>query len=101
MTRRSLLLLAAAGAARAQNRQNPPFVLPDSVDLQRDLVYSKPGGSELHLDLFLPKQGAGPFPAVVYVHGGGWQNGNRQAFQRQAAYMATKGFAGACIQYRL
>jgi acetyl esterase/lipase len=55
----------------------------------------------LHLDLYLPKNGAGPFPAVVYIHGGGWLNGNKTAFQRQAAYMATKGYAGACIEYRL
>ena len=64
-------------------------------------MYSRIGNREMHLDLFLPKEGAGPFPAVVYIHGGGWVNGNKTAFQRQAAYMAAKGFAGACIEYRL
>jgi acetyl esterase/lipase len=38
---------------------------------------------------------------VVYIHGGGWSGGDKSAFSRQAAYMATKGFAGACIEYRL
>lgn len=101
MSIRTLLGIAAAVAAPALAQQNPPFVLPDTVSLQRDLVYARYGAREMHLDLFLPKQGAGPFPAVVYIHGGGWVNGNKTAFQRQAAHMATKGYAGACMEYRL
>jgi acetyl esterase/lipase len=96
------LLLLAAFALPAQNRgENPPFHLPDGVEMKADLVYAKVGSRELHLDLFLPKNGSGPFPAVIYIHGGGWSAGSKNAFRRQAAYMATKGFAGACIQYRL
>ena len=77
------------------------FRLPDGVRVEQNLVYSSPGGRDLHLDLFLPEEGRGLFPAVVYIHGGGWYRGNRNAFRRQAAHMATKGFAGACIEYRL
>jgi acetyl esterase/lipase len=94
------LALLLASVLPAQN-QNPPFVQPGNVEIQRDLVYSSVGSRELHLDLFLPKEGAGPFPAVVYIHGGGWTGGNKNAFQRQAAYMATKGYVGACMEYRL
>ena len=96
-----LLLTILLAAPLLGQRQNPPFELPAGVDMQSDLVYASPGGRDLHLDLFLPKTGRGPFPAVVYIHGGGWQNGSKAAFRRQAAYMATKGFAGVCIQYRL
>jgi acetyl esterase/lipase len=95
-----LLSLALVAPLFCQN-QKPPFVLPEGVELKKDVVYASPGGRDLHLDLYLPKAGAGPFPAVVYIHGGGWVNGSKTAFQRQAAYMATKGFVGACIQYRL
>jgi acetyl esterase/lipase len=97
----ALLLLSAAPAAFAQAGQNPPYRQPDNIEVRRDLVYSRIGAREMRLDLFLPTEGAGPFPAIVYIHGGGWANGNRTAFQRHAAYMATKGFAGACIEYRL
>jgi acetyl esterase/lipase len=96
-----LLLSLALATPLFCQKQNPEFHLPDGVDMKRDLVYASPGGRDLHLDLFLPKNGAGPFPAVIYIHGGGWVNGSKAAFQRQAAYMATKGFAGACIQYQL
>jgi acetyl esterase/lipase len=88
-------------AAPFAQQEQPPFRLPDGVRVEQNLVYSSPGGRDLHLDLFLPKEGRGPFPAVVYIHGGGWRRGDRNAFRRQAAHMATKGFAGACIEYRL
>jgi acetyl esterase/lipase len=96
-----LILLALSGPARAQNQQNPPFRLPEGVELKRDLVYGKGGSRDLKLDLFLPKEGTGLRPAIVFVHGGGWQGGSRGAFQRQAAYLAGKGYVGACIEYRL
>jgi acetyl esterase/lipase len=94
------LLLLLLGLPLAAQNQNPPYQLPPDVEVKADLVYASPGGRDLHLDLYLPRHGAGPFPAVVYIHGGGWRNGSKAAFRRQAAYMATKGFVGACIQYR-
>ncbi|MBI1355919.1 MAG: alpha/beta hydrolase fold domain-containing protein [Acidobacteria bacterium] len=103
MLRRTFLAaLAAAGALPGQGQQqDPPFRLPSSVRLDKDQVYASPGGRDLHLDLFRPRSGGGPFPAIVFVHGGGWRSGSRTQFHRQAAHMATKGFVGACIEYRL
>ena len=46
-------------------------------------------------------EGAGSFPAIVYLHGGGWSGGDKGQFEPQATHMATKGFVGATIQYRL
>lgn len=105
---RFLIAVAVVCAAFAQQAKegkqkgpNPPFHLPDSVELQKDIVYARYGSREVHLDLYLPKSRSGAIPAVVYIHGGGWRNGSRSAFARQAAHMATKGVAGACIEYRL
>jgi acetyl esterase/lipase len=74
--------------------------MPAGVRMKAGIVYASPGGRDLRLDLFLP-DGNGPFPAVVYIHGGGWSGGSTAQFQKQAVHMAAKGFAGACIQYRL
>jgi len=100
MTKFLAVVLLLTSPLAGQN-QNPPFVAPNNVKITPDVVYAAIGARQMHLDLYLPKNGAGPFPAVVYIHGGGWQNGNRLAFRRQAAYLATKGYAGACIEYRL
>lgn len=77
------------------------IAVPVLAQDHRDLVYATYGSRAMHLDLYLPKNGDGPFPAVVYIHGGGWRGGNKAAFQRQAAHMADQGFVGACIEYRL
>jgi acetyl esterase/lipase len=95
------LLLSCPTAVLAQAQQDPPFKLPQSVEVRRDVVFGKGGGRDLKLDLFLPRQGDGLRPGIVFIHGGGWQGGNRRAFARQAAYLADKGYVGACIEYRL
>jgi len=51
-------------------------------------------------DLYLPK-GAGPFPALVGVHGGGWVQGVRGQFQHWGKYLAARGVALFAISYRL
>src|SRR3954467_10823120 len=51
-------------------------------------------------DLYLP-QGAGPFPALVGVHGGGWVQGVRSQFQYWGKYLAEHGVALFAVSYRL
>ena len=63
-----------------------------------DLTYKVVQGLELKLDLYLPeKTGA---PLVVWVHGGGWQDGGK-ANPPAAEYLVSRGFAYASIRYRL
>lgn len=89
----------------AQRRQgfheSPPFHLPSNVKVEQHLVYARYGGRELHLNLYHPAQGKGPFPGVVFIHGGGWIGGPTLQFRRQAAYLASKGFVASTIEYRL
>jgi acetyl esterase/lipase len=93
---RFAVLLILCVAALAQS----PAPLPDGVEERADVVYANYGSRQMHMDLYLPTRGQGPFPAVVYIHGGGWRGGNRSQFGRQAAYMAAHGFTGVCIEYR-
>jgi acetyl esterase/lipase len=51
-------------------------------------------------DLYLP-EGAGPFPAMVVVHGGGWQQGTRTAYAGWGNYLANAGIALFAVDYRL
>ncbi len=71
------------------------------VRVERDLTYGKGGDVELKLDLALPGEGAGPFPAVVCIHGGGWQGGSRQDLAKTIEVLAGRGYAAATISYRL
>ena len=92
--------------AEAKRPLDPPFVLPETVRLEEDIVFASPGGVELALDVFRPvgaaaaKATGGALPAVVYVHGGGWRGGSRRAFWRHAAYFAERGWLGITPTYR-
>ena len=76
--------------------------VPDSVKVERDIVYAKYGDREVKLDLYLPKKPTSEkIPCIVVVHGGGWRSGDKQRFGHIASHLADQGFAAACIGYRL
>ncbi|MDX6223754.1 MAG: hypothetical protein QOE64_130 [Frankiales bacterium] len=54
----------------------------------------------LFMDVLTPP-GPGPFPAIVYVSGGGFLVAVRRAAARQRAYLAAAGFVVASIDYRV
>ena len=91
--------ILAAGYLKSVSRKNA-FLVPEGVKVTKNLVYSEPKGSPQMLDLYLPEQATSPLPVVVWVHGGGWKNGSKEN-PRHAAWLATKGFAVASINYRL
>jgi acetyl esterase/lipase len=64
------------------------------------LTYATHDGVALAGDLYLPK-GGGPHPVLVGVHGGGWVQGVRGAFQYWGPYLAVRGIALFAISYRL
>ena len=72
----------------------------DEITVEESITYGKAGDTELKLDMARP-EGAGPFPAIVFIHGGGWRGGNRQAFRASAEEAAKRGYVGVTISYRL
>lgn len=70
------------------------------IVLEENITYGKAGDTELKLDLARP-QGNGPFPAIVFIHGGGWSGGNRQAYRGQIQEAARRGYVAVTISYRL
>ena len=54
------------------------------------------------LDVYLPDEGEGPFPLIIYVHGGGWSMGNRREGALDCIIGALKcGYAILTLDYRL
>lgn len=53
------------------------------------------------LDLAIPKEGKGPYPVIVCVHGGGWRGGHRKNCESMMKEFAKAGFVSATISYRL
>lgn len=53
------------------------------------------------LDLYLPTTGEKPFPVVVYVHGGGYVQGDKVHHLSPLLHVLARGYALACVNYRL
>lgn len=94
----ALALFPLSISAFAQGQQ---LRMPDGVLARRDLVYVK-GGHERHkLDLYLPEKADGPLPLIIWVHGGGWQNGSKDGCPPLRGGYVERGYAVASINYRL
>ncbi|MGH9940522.1 MAG: alpha/beta hydrolase [Blastocatellia bacterium] len=105
----SLLLLLAcafasiealAGECLPVKVRNPEgnYIVPGAMG---DIVYRQVGGRELALDAYVQKHGR-KRPAVIVIHGGGWESGSRIAFVGQFLEMLTRaGYNWFSIDYRL
>ena len=78
---------------------NPAEKLSE-IETRPGLTYCTHDSVALAGDLYLPK-GAGPCPALVAVHGGGWVQGARGSFQHWGRYLAARGCALFAVSYRL
>jgi acetyl esterase/lipase len=52
------------------------------------------------MDVYFPDSG-GPWPALVYVHGGGWMHGDKAEAVMFANMMTSQGYLVVSINYRL
>jgi acetyl esterase/lipase len=82
----------------------PAALRPDGLTVERDLAY---GPHERHrLDLFYAPDGIDDKPVLVYVHGGGFVQGDKRSpglpfYDNFGAWAAQTGAIGVTITYRL
>jgi len=65
----------------------------------RDVVYSSSGGKERLARVYQPA-GDGPFPAVVQIHGGAWNNKDRTDGQNAALDLCAAGILVVSVDFR-
>jgi acetyl esterase/lipase len=75
----------------------------EKINVETDIEYAKAGDISLQLDVLKPKAASDkPRPCIVWIHGGGWQNGNKSSGTgRLASYVASGEFVGVSVGYRL
>lgn len=87
--------------------ERPPIVDRNSIEIVRDIVYAEIERAEgepvrLALDAAFPRHSdEKPLPVAVYVHGGGWSGGSRQAGDVFLPMLARGGYLAVSISYRL
>ena len=91
----SVVTVSSSGEASSSGDVSATGIGSATITASADGVTSNP------VTVTVSEGGTEPFPAILYLHSGAWFQGSQTEFQRQAAHMATKGFVGATIQYRL
>jgi acetyl esterase/lipase len=99
-TRRyAALLFGAAILLLGRPAPAVPNDVPSGIVAYRNLAYVPGGHERQKLDLYVPMAGEGPFPLIVWIHGGSWTYGSKE--ECVPVPWASKGYAVASINYRL
>jgi acetyl esterase/lipase len=76
-----------------------------SFNYVQDLVYHSVDDQKVLLDVYHPSLAAGESgpknPALLVVHGGGWEQGNKYEVMEFNNYMAARGWVVFSVDYRL
>ena len=79
--------------------------LDRQIQSKLDIAYDTLGQRVLLLDAFYPKvfpQAAGKaYPAVILIHGGGWQSGDKSQMHAIGQVLAAHGYAAFAVEHRL
>ena len=67
--------------------------------MQKGIPFAKVEGTELKLDLYRPEPGHPPPGLIIWVHGGAWRGGTRDAVDLKG--LTALGWAVASVDYRL
>ena len=72
----------------------------DAPEVKRDIPYVEKGDERQVLDVYAPPK-AKDLPVVFWIHGGGWQGGDKADVQLKPQVFADKGFVFVSTNYRL
>ena len=74
--------------------------LPEIGESVDDVVIATVDGVDITVDVHVPK-GEGPFPVVVFSHGGGWSTGSSKTHRKLGFRLAEAGLLTVNVNYRL
>jgi arylformamidase len=81
------------------------FALPafsQSPNLKSNIPYVENGHARHVLDIYTPANASNKnLPVVFWIHGGGWQQGDKTSIDEKPRYFTDKGFVFVSTNYRL
>mgnify|MGYP000132657072 CR=1 FL=1 len=99
--RRWAIETAIRGLARAAEVNRHLQGAVASTRVIRDIPYP-PGNDPAHLlDIYYPRSGSGPYPVLMYVHGGGFTLCSKETHRGIARIYASQGYLVVNVDYRL
>ncbi|MBI4624978.1 MAG: alpha/beta hydrolase [Verrucomicrobia bacterium] len=87
--------------APATNPAEQRPTVPRGTKASYDLAYVDRGHERQKLDLFVPDQPGGSRPLLIWIHGGGWRQGDKANCPPLRLGYTKEGYAVASVNYRL
>jgi acetyl esterase/lipase len=69
-------------------------------DVHRDIPYASPAAERQVLDVYTPRSPKN-LPVIFWIHGGGWQTGDKTEVQEKPRAFVERGFVFVSTNYRL
>jgi acetyl esterase/lipase len=90
--------LSFLSAQQAEGPLGENFPVEQGFTVTSDVTYTTGAQGPLKADVYIP-HGVGPFPGIVFIHGGGWKNGDRHQMIKLIKALAEGGYVGFTIEY--
>jgi arylformamidase len=91
----AFMLVLAATAVASHSRAGGAA----GQQVHRDIAYAEPKNARQMLDVYAPAEGKNR-PVIFWIHGGGWQKGDKSEMHTKPQAFVEKGFVFATTNYR-
>ena len=97
------VVVALASPAQAQLTDTETWAshLSNTYRVIPNVTYGTASNRENNVDLYIPRGADGPTPVLMYIHGGGWVGGSKEANVLRLLPWLERGWAVVNVQYRL
>ena len=96
-----LAVCLTAGQAQAPSSDKWTDYAAGEYDILPNITYSTASNTELKLDLYLPRKRNTPIPTLMFFHGGGWVDGQKERNTFFLLPYLSLGWAVVNVEYRL
>src|SRR5262245_1744620 len=97
---KTIALLSLAPLVLVLAQPQPTASAQAKLNVKRDIPYAESADPRQKVDIYSP-EGAKNLPVVFWIHGGGWQTGDRTNVQVKPQAFVDKGFVFVSTGYRL
>jgi len=91
------ILLLAGSTVFAQRKYTSSFIKVPDV---KYATYPKSDPKLNMMDIYMPRMGSNS-PVIIWIHGGGWMEGDKEDVYNKAEYYTSHGFVFISVNYRL
>ena len=95
------VMLASVALLSGQPRCQAQTIFPTAHTFFNNVPYVSGGTTRQVMDIYIPVGATGPVPVVLYIHGGGWNQGAAENSINDWDQLGQGSFAIAAVNYRL